>query len=661
MIRQRLSIFLSALVPFAAGAGILIDSNGKALEGIFSIDSQRSLVFRPDNGSANPVLPGSFQALEVDTKDLIWPAAFRSSAKVEMGLLGTYYERTNLQVPKHKRVDFGIDFNWGGGGPFKDWRVDHFSVRWTGTFQVEQPGEYEFITTSDDGVRLEIDGKKLINNWTDHNVIDNKAKIKLAKDKEYRIRIEYFENSGEAIMRVGYIGPDKKRHSLKDLLLAPPSDVEGNLDLPILGDTGLKPGIVLRDGTVLNAKVKQANDTAFILGAPFDDLQISTFNVARVVFRTIPVATAAAARSGRKGALLVGGDFVDGEFKSFERGILKLSSLLFGFQTLETKYETHAVMIREPKADRAAWRVRDYKGNVLMAESIRFEGNDIVVTSPILKDVRLPLANVFRIDTGTGSELYPASLQLGPESVHAKKKVSLSDDDRRRADSLKRLAYKEKSKLLQKESLLRKTIHDEKEKLLDAKESEAGYQAKVDQAKTEHAKAAADYQTWVTKYEAALKASNQEEADYRTADQKYTRAKSNESRAYNSVRSRQREFGQAQSNYNRYRNNKDTKVVNRFKTELEKKQKAWDEAKAAHSQAQRDTREALDQRTQQYKVQDKSRRHTAKLKSERDSKKRLMDSRQRTLNYELGRLRSAQSKTAAALTKVENRKKDSLR
>lgn len=51
-----------------------------------------------------------------------------------------------------------IDFNWGGISPEKLSQND-FSMRWTGRLVAPQDGEYELGLTSDDGVRMWIDGK----------------------------------------------------------------------------------------------------------------------------------------------------------------------------------------------------------------------------------------------------------------------------------------------------------------------------------------------------------------------------------------------------------------------------------------------------------------------------------------------------------------------
>lgn len=658
MIRLFSILALAALLPCSSLAGILVDATGKPTEGRFSTDASTGLLFQPSGGTASPVQANNFQALEIDSKDAVWPEEYRQNAKGESGMLGFYYEGRDLDGARRQRVDSDIDFSWDDKGPFPGWRVDHFSVRWTGRLRVPKTGDYTFITTSDDGVRLAINGKRRINNWSEHSVTENKTTLRLEKGKVHDIRIEYYESTGEAMMRVEFIGPDKKRHPLSRLIK---SGEASAIDLPLLSDAGLKPGIILRDGSVLLTKIKQANDTAFVLGQPFEGLTISTFNIARVVFREIPAKTAAAAQSKRQGALLVGGDFVDGEFKSFERGILKISSILFGHQTLETKYETHAVLLHEPMAENPAWRVRDYKGNVLLAQSIRFTEESVILTSPILKDFHMPLSQVYRIDAGTGSELFPKSLGFGPSSVHARKDAKASGDDRRRADSLKRLAAREKDKLLRNESNIQKDVRAEKEKLIDARERVASHEKKVGKAREDHRKAATEYHAYLEKYDEAVKIYEEINAEYQTGTRAYDKRRGDESRASKSIRDAAKDISRLQSDVKRKSRGKDDKRLKKLQADLAGKQQEYAKAKETLAQAQRSTREAADQKNKLYRRADTARRNVSKAKSVRDSKKRMLDSRQRTLNYEGGHLKSAQSKVAAALAKIDERKHNVLR
>src|SRR5262245_52618675 len=84
------------------------------------------------------------------------------------GLRGEYFDNRDFSAPKLTRVDPTINFNWGTGSPASAIGSDTFSVRWTGRVSPRYSETYRFYTTSDDGVRLWVNGQLVIDNWTDH-------------------------------------------------------------------------------------------------------------------------------------------------------------------------------------------------------------------------------------------------------------------------------------------------------------------------------------------------------------------------------------------------------------------------------------------------------------------------------------------------------------
>jgi beta-glucosidase len=109
-----------------------------------------------------------------------------------------------------------VEFNWGQRSPTTDmvargeWPKDkavsddEFSVRWTGKLIVPQTREYELNVTQDDGCRLYINDKLLIDDWTQHAATTQSGKIQLEQGKEYDIRLEYFEGPSDAEVTLGW-------------------------------------------------------------------------------------------------------------------------------------------------------------------------------------------------------------------------------------------------------------------------------------------------------------------------------------------------------------------------------------------------------------------------------------------------------------------------
>ena len=86
----------------------------------------------------------------------------------------------------------------------KDFPNDNFSVRWEGQIKIDQGSTYTFYTISDDGIRLFVDGKSIINNWKAQPATENKGTITLQGNKTYPIVIEYFEEGGGEAMILGW-------------------------------------------------------------------------------------------------------------------------------------------------------------------------------------------------------------------------------------------------------------------------------------------------------------------------------------------------------------------------------------------------------------------------------------------------------------------------
>src|SRR5688500_15453105 len=89
------------------------------------------------------------------------------------GLAAYYYDNPDFTGTSVTRVDAQVDFNWGHGSPAHGFEVDTFSVRWIGSVQADKTQTYTFHTNSDEGVRLWVGGKLLINDWSSNSYREN--------------------------------------------------------------------------------------------------------------------------------------------------------------------------------------------------------------------------------------------------------------------------------------------------------------------------------------------------------------------------------------------------------------------------------------------------------------------------------------------------------
>ncbi len=115
---------------------------------------------------------------------------------------GEYFSnRTLAGSPTLVRDDANINFNWGNGSPAAGMPADNFSVRWTRTLNFPA-GSYRFTTTSDDGVRLWVNGHLLIDKWQDQAAASYSGVIHLSGNTA--VKMEYYENGGLATAQLSW-------------------------------------------------------------------------------------------------------------------------------------------------------------------------------------------------------------------------------------------------------------------------------------------------------------------------------------------------------------------------------------------------------------------------------------------------------------------------
>jgi PA14 domain/Secretion system C-terminal sorting domain len=127
------------------------------------------------------------------------------------GLVAEYFTNSDPSVPfpaiaTLKKTEPDIDFDWGYGSP-PGISTDHFKARFSGYVQSLDSGRYTFYVTADDGVRLWVNDKLLIDNWIDQPTTDDSASIVLPQCTKTALRLEYFENGGNAVCRLQWSGP----------------------------------------------------------------------------------------------------------------------------------------------------------------------------------------------------------------------------------------------------------------------------------------------------------------------------------------------------------------------------------------------------------------------------------------------------------------------
>lgn len=121
------------------------------------------------------------------------------------GLQGHYYSDINFSNLIDTKIDKEINFNWGVRNIIGQYH-DSVSIRWLGKIFIPRDGIYKFITFTDDGVKLWINSRLVISNWTDHSPTVNENKTELSQGW-HDIRLDYYEKGFDAIMQLKWEPP----------------------------------------------------------------------------------------------------------------------------------------------------------------------------------------------------------------------------------------------------------------------------------------------------------------------------------------------------------------------------------------------------------------------------------------------------------------------
>ncbi|HXT13771.1 MAG TPA: glycoside hydrolase family 3 C-terminal domain-containing protein [Candidatus Angelobacter sp.] len=120
------------------------------------------------------------------------------------GFHAEYFTNANLEgQPALVRTDKEIDLD-GDERPAPGISGRVFSVRWTANLSVTNSGPYILSFTGDDGFRVFLDDKKLIEKWEHQAPLTLTNEVRLEAGKTYALRIEFFQDGGGYAARLAW-------------------------------------------------------------------------------------------------------------------------------------------------------------------------------------------------------------------------------------------------------------------------------------------------------------------------------------------------------------------------------------------------------------------------------------------------------------------------
>ena len=113
------------------------------------------------------------------------------------GLKAEYFNNITLKDKAVvTRIENNIDVRWTLYSPHPDINYDYFSVRWTGKLKAPRTGPFKIGIDGNDGYRLYINNELIIDNWQKRSYQIITKDYSFEKDKEYDVRVEFYETSG---------------------------------------------------------------------------------------------------------------------------------------------------------------------------------------------------------------------------------------------------------------------------------------------------------------------------------------------------------------------------------------------------------------------------------------------------------------------------------
>jgi len=115
-----------------------------------------------------------------------------------------YFANPNVEgEPVVVRNDREINFDWGAGAPAPGLPPDNYSVRWSRQVDFAE-GDYLFTVEVEGGVRLWLDGRLLIDDWTSGPFRTLTAQSGVIQAGAHDLRVDYFKTTGNGRIRVSW-------------------------------------------------------------------------------------------------------------------------------------------------------------------------------------------------------------------------------------------------------------------------------------------------------------------------------------------------------------------------------------------------------------------------------------------------------------------------
>lgn len=130
------------------------------------------------------------------------------------GLTAKYFTSNDLKGTYKERIDDWVNFEPANQAPDPFLPKSPISIQWQGDLCPNISGKYTIGFKTDDGCRLYIDDKLLIDSWRTRSAETDQVELELKAGQKYKIVAEYFDSGGEALAKLYWKIPDKENKNI---------------------------------------------------------------------------------------------------------------------------------------------------------------------------------------------------------------------------------------------------------------------------------------------------------------------------------------------------------------------------------------------------------------------------------------------------------------
>ena len=363
---QKFCTFVALIFLFAAMGmaqmpvgsqlrGMAEMKDGEKLEGWIRFERETMILTEIDGNAQHQFTAEQLKEVRIQME------GYPQVSKRVPGLRGHYYSTPELSGKMIERVDAQINFRWGTAAPMSGIPADRFSVRWEGELETLNNGNYTFHLRSDDGARLFVDGRPVIDRWRPQAESEHSGTIDLEARRRYPIRLDYFDGQVLAVVALSWTPPGGTKRLIGGDRFYQGFSREGQISAP-------GTGIFLKGGSFLSGAISEVDHkTVKIIYLEGKELRIPRKNIGGLQLSPISSFHYKELSEWDPGCMLRGGDYFESTLVSFDQNALRMRSPLLGkkdFRSGQVKF----IKLRDFNKNKANFELHTKSGSRLRAD-----------------------------------------------------------------------------------------------------------------------------------------------------------------------------------------------------------------------------------------------------------------------------------------------------